>query len=75
MESISKYWYVANLFLKFDVIETNFILTAPPSYDESQYRGNIVDKNDSEHTRLVGDQTTFAPRYPVYAAFPAFTKN
>lgn len=60
--------------LKFDVIYKFFILPAPPSYAESQYRANIVDKNDSEHTRLVGDQT-FAPRYPVYAAFPAFSKT
>lgn len=42
--------------------------TAPPTYAESEYRANIVDKNDSQHTRLVGDQNEFAPRYPVYMA-------
>lgn len=44
------------------------IRTAPPSYAESEYRANIVDKNDSEHTRLAGGQDQFAPRYPVYTA-------
>ncbi|XP_031621450.1 arrestin domain-containing protein 17 [Contarinia nasturtii] len=42
----------------------------PPSYGESEYRANIVDKNDSQHTRVSGGQNDFAPRYPVYASAP-----
>lgn len=41
---------------------------APPSYAESQYRANIGDKTDSEHTQFSNGQNDFAPRYPVYTS-------
>lgn len=38
----------------------------PPTFSEGQFRANtIVDKQDSEHTKLVGGQD-YAPRYPTY---------
>lgn len=42
---------------------------APPTYEESEYKAKIADKNDTEHTR---GQTEFAPRYPIFsgAALP-----
>lgn len=51
-------------------IYLSYIRTAPPSYAESEYRAKIVDKNDSQHTRITGGQSEFAPRYPVYVAQP-----
>ena len=38
----------------------------PPVFNESSYHGHIKDKQDNEHTRLVGNQESFAPRYPVF---------
>lgn len=40
--------------------------SAQPTFDESGYRGNIVDKSDSQHTRLATGEADFAPRYPTY---------
>lgn len=38
----------------------------PPSFHESVFQANtIMDKADNEFTRLVGNQESFAPRYPV----------
>lgn len=42
----------------------------PPTFNEAEYHGKIKDKDDSEHTRLIGNQETFAPRYPVYTYQP-----
>lgn len=52
-------------FIRFKWLIISIFKTAPPSFAESGYRANIVDKNDSEHTRL-NDGQAFAPRYPVY---------
>lgn len=41
---------------------------APPTYTESGYRANIVDKNESQYMRTAGGQSDFAPRYPVFSA-------
>lgn len=39
----------------------------PPVFNESDFHAkSIKDKEDSEHTRLVGNQEYFAPRYPVF---------
>lgn len=39
----------------------------PPTFNEGDFHASsIKDKEDSEHTRLVGNQETFAPRYPVF---------
>lgn len=43
------------------------LFPAAPTYAESEYRANIVDKNESQHMRTTGGQNDFAPRYPVYA--------
>lgn len=43
-------------------------IPAAPTYDESAYRANIVDKNESQHMRTAGGQADFAPRYPVFSA-------
>jgi hypothetical protein len=38
----------------------------PPTFSESVFQTtSIKDKEDNEFTRLVGNQETFAPRYPV----------
>lgn len=38
----------------------------PPSFHESVFHANTIkDKEDNEFTRLVGNQESFAPRYPV----------
>lgn len=47
-----------------------FIFAAPPTFTESQFKANIVGKNDSEHTRTVGSQQ-YAPRYPTYSFMPS----
>lgn len=39
----------------------------PPVFNEGNFYAKIKDKEDSEHTRLVGNQETFAPRYPVFS--------
>lgn len=40
---------------------------APPTFNEGDFQAlSIKDKADSEHTRLVGNQETFSPRYPVF---------
>lgn len=64
-----------NLFLKlnfqskmFKFHSFCFVLVAAPTYPESAYRANIVDKNESQYMRTAGDQNGFAPRYPVYSA-------
>lgn len=41
---------------------------AAPIFTESGYRGNIIDKNESQYMRNAGGQNDFAPRYPVYTA-------
>lgn len=71
MEFVSINSWVFSIFIKFDISfgKTNIFFRlqiAPPTYGESEYRANIVDKNDSQHTRLAGGQDQFAPRYPVY---------
>lgn len=39
----------------------------PPVFNESEYHARTIkDKEDNEHTRLVGNQESFAPRYPVF---------
>lgn len=44
----------------------------PPNFSESDYRtASIKDRGDNEHTRLVGNQETFSPRYPVYTFQPS----
>ena len=41
-----------------------FLLLAPPSYEESIFKGNnIKDAADNEHTTGIQD---FTPRYPVW---------
>lgn len=50
------------------IIIQSFLSLAPPSYAESEYRANIVDKNDSQHIRVAPGQSEFAPRYPTYTA-------
>lgn len=59
------------------LIESFSCYTAPPTYAESQYRANIVDKNDTQHTVFASGQTEFAPRYPTYAGtmLPALPKK
>jgi len=43
----------------------------PPTFSETDYHAkSIKDKDDNEHTRLVNNQETFAPRYPVYQFQP-----
>lgn len=44
-----------------------FFFPAAPTYAESEYRANILDKNDSQHMRTAGGQNDFAPRYPFFA--------
>lgn len=56
------------MFHSYRIILIFFLSTAPPSYGESEYRANIVDKNDSQHTHFAVGQNEFAPRYPVYTA-------
>lgn len=43
-------------------------LAAPPIFTESGYRGNMVNKNESQYMRMADGQNDFAPRYPVYSA-------
>lgn len=43
------------------------LFAAAPTYAESEYRANIVDKNDSQYMRTAGGQNEFAPRYPVFS--------
>jgi hypothetical protein len=38
----------------------------PPTFSEGDFSASIKDKGDNEHTRLVGNQEAFAPRYPVF---------
>lgn len=54
------------------ILNNNFLFNyhvslAEPTFNESEYRGKIADKSDSEHTRMT--TTHFAPRYPTYNAF------
>lgn len=43
----------------------------PPTFSEAADQArSIKDKDDTEHTRLIGNQETFAPRYPVYIYQP-----
>jgi hypothetical protein len=43
-----------------------------PTFQEADFHAkSIKDKEDSEFTRLVGNQETFAPRYPVYTFTPS----
>lgn len=43
----------------------------PPTFGESDFQAKTIkDSDDSEHTRLMGNQT-FAPRYPVYTFQPS----
>ena len=43
-----------------------------PTFSEADFHArSIKDKNDSEFTRLIGNQETFAPRYPVYTYQPS----
>jgi hypothetical protein len=43
----------------------------PPNFSESDYHtSSIKDREDNEHTRLVGNNEAFAPRYPTYAFHP-----
>lgn len=41
-----------------------------PTFAESQYKGTISDKNDSEYTNFSGN-ADYAPRYPTYAFNPS----
>ncbi|KAG5679842.1 hypothetical protein PVAND_009379 [Polypedilum vanderplanki] len=44
----------------------------PPTFAETNdHARTIKDKEDNEYTRLVGNQETFAPRYPVYTFQPS----
>lgn len=44
----------------------------PPNFSESDYTAaSIKDRGDSEHTRLMGNNESFAPRYPVYTFQPS----
>lgn len=44
----------------------------PPNFSESDYHTKTIkDGEDNEFTRLVGNQETFAPRYPVYTFSPS----
>lgn len=44
----------------------------PPSFSESDYHTkSIKDREDTEFTRLVNNQETFSPRYPVYTFQPS----
>lgn len=43
------------------------LFVAAPTYTESGYRANIVDKNESQYMRTAGGQNDFAPRYPVFS--------
>lgn len=56
------------IFINFRCINKRFFFffLAPPSYQESQHRNTIVDKNDTQYTRLGSDDTAFAPRYPTF---------
>jgi hypothetical protein len=39
----------------------------PPVFNESNFHARTIkDKEDNEYTRLVGNQESFAPRYPVF---------
>ncbi|XP_050089440.1 arrestin domain-containing protein 17-like [Anopheles aquasalis] len=43
----------------------------PPTFAESAYKASTIsDKNDSEHTRMIGG-VEYAPRYPTYAFTPS----
>lgn len=43
----------------------------PPTFNEADSgTKNVKDKNDTEFTRLIGNQETFAPRYPVFTFQP-----
>lgn len=42
----------------------------PPTFSEADFHAKIKDRDDNEHTRLVNNQETFAPRYPVYTYQP-----
>lgn len=50
-----------------DFFPSIFSFSAAPTYAESDYRANIVDKNESQHMRTAGGQSDFAPRYPVFS--------
>lgn len=42
-----------------------------PTFSETDFHAtSIKDKHDTEHTRLIGNQESFAPRYPVYTYQP-----
>lgn len=44
----------------------------PPNFSEGDYSTkSIKDREDNEHTRLVGNVETFSPRYPVYTFQPS----
>lgn len=43
-----------------------FVFTAPPQFVETQFKApKITNRDDSEHTRVIGD-VDFAPRYPTF---------
>lgn len=44
----------------------------PPNFSESDFQTKTIkDSEDTEFTRLVGNQETFSPRYPVYTFQPS----
>ncbi|XP_030376124.1 arrestin domain-containing protein 17 [Scaptodrosophila lebanonensis] len=49
----------------------------PPQFVETEYRGTIAGRDDSEHTQIIGDGA-FAPRYPTFqfnnATAPPFNR-
>ncbi|CAO1405671.1 unnamed protein product [Diamesa tonsa] len=43
----------------------------PPTFTETEYQSRTIkDKGDNEHTRLMGNQDSFSPRYPTYTFQP-----
>lgn len=43
----------------------------PPNFSEGDFSAKTIkDREDHEHTRLIGNTETFAPRYPVYTFQP-----
>lgn len=48
-----------------------FLFLAPPTFTETEYQSRTIkDKGDNEHTRLMGNQDSFSPRYPTYTFQP-----
>lgn len=69
--TIRRLFFNSNIIIiEFEIIINihSSLLIAPPSYAESEFRANIVDKNDSQHIRVAPGQNEFAPRYPTYTA-------